>query len=60
LYPGTRRPTQNPHTLSLDTPIGEDGENQLGYLTEDAHAVAPPDATERALLRGDVAERWVL
>ena len=42
--------------LSLDTPIGEDGDNQLGYLIEDAHALAPPDATERALLRGDVAE----
>lgn len=42
--------------LSLDTPIGEDGESQLGYLIEDAHATAPPDATERALLRGDVAE----
>lgn len=42
--------------LSLDNPIGEDGETQLGYVIEDAHATAPPDATERALLREDVAE----
>jgi RNA polymerase primary sigma factor len=43
--------------LSLDAPIGDDGdETHLGDLLEDGNTLTPPDATERALLRADVAE----
>lgn len=43
-------------TVSLDAPIGEDGAQRLGDLIEDVHALAPPEAAERALLQTQIAE----
>ena len=43
-------------TVSLDAPIGEDGAQRLGDLIEDVHALAPPEAAERALLQAQIAE----
>ena len=43
-------------TISLDTPIGEDGNQRFGDLIEDVRALAPPDAAESALLHSQIAE----
>ena len=40
---------------SLDTPIGEDGDAQLGDLLEDRAALAPPEAASHQLLKEQVA-----
>jgi RNA polymerase primary sigma factor len=37
--------------ISLETPIGEDGETELGALIEDESAVSPADAATKQLLR---------
>ncbi len=36
--------------VSLETPVGEDGETELGDLVEDASATSPFDAAARAML----------
>jgi RNA polymerase primary sigma factor len=43
---------------SLHTPIGEDGNSELGDLIEDRHAVVPVDAASYALLKKQL--RWAL
>lgn len=43
------------HPLSLETPIGEDGDAELGSLIEDTTSLSPIDTTEHELLRDDVA-----
>ena len=37
--------------VSLDTPVGEDGDTSLGDLVEDGEAVAPVDAAEESVMR---------
>jgi RNA polymerase primary sigma factor len=37
--------------VSLETPIGEEEDSQLGDFIEDAQAVAPPDAASDTMLR---------
>ena len=37
--------------VSLETPIGEEEDSQLGDFIEDASAVAPPDAASESMLR---------
>jgi RNA polymerase primary sigma factor len=37
--------------ISLETPIGDDGESHLGDLIADAHAIAPADAVASSHLR---------
>jgi RNA polymerase primary sigma factor len=41
--------------LSLETPVGEDGDAQLGDLLEDRAALAPPEAASHQLLKEQVA-----
>src|SRR5262245_38205944 len=40
--------------ISLETPIGEDGDTELGALIEDEAAVSPLDAATRQMLREQV------
>jgi RNA polymerase primary sigma factor len=42
--------------LSLDSPIGEDGDAQMGDLIEDQNALAPPESASRHLLREQIDE----
>ena len=42
--------------LSLETPIGEEGDSDLGDFVEDRNAVPPPDAASRELLKGQIDE----
>ncbi len=42
-------------TLSLETPIGAEGDAQLGDLIEDRAALAPPEAASHQLLKEQVA-----
>jgi RNA polymerase primary sigma factor len=41
--------------LSLDKPIGEENDDELGSLIEDVTSAAPDDACAREFLRGDLA-----
>jgi RNA polymerase primary sigma factor len=41
--------------VSLETPIGEDGDTKLGDFVEDRNALAPPDAAMDLLLKEQVA-----
>ena len=41
--------------ISLEAPIGEEGDRQLGDFIEDQNAVAPPDAASRQLLKEEIA-----
>jgi RNA polymerase primary sigma factor len=41
--------------VSLETPIGEDGDTKLGDFVEDRNALAPPDAATHLLLQEQVA-----
>lgn len=42
--------------VSLETPIGEEEDSQLGDFIEDNEAVVPPDAASYAMLRKQLAE----
>jgi RNA polymerase primary sigma factor len=42
------------NTVSLEQPVGEENETELGDLLEDAHAVSPLDAVSDQLLREQV------
>ena len=42
--------------VSLETPVGEDDDSELGDLVEDASVVAPPDAVDSLLCRRDVQD----
>ncbi len=42
--------------LSLETPIGEEGNSDLGDFIEDPNAISPPDAASRELLKGQIDE----
>jgi len=42
--------------LSLETPIGEEADSDLGDFIEDRSAIAPPDAASRELLKGQIDE----
>ena len=44
------------HPLSLQRPVGEEGEGELGNLIQDAEAPAPPDVAEQAILRDTLEE----
>ncbi len=41
--------------LSLERPIGEDGDDELGSLIEDTTSPSPTETTERELLRDEMA-----
>ena len=41
--------------MSLETPVGEDGDNELGDLLPDQEALAPPDETAQRLLSDDIS-----
>ena len=41
--------------MSLETPVGEDGDNELGDLLPDREALAPPEETAQRLLSNDVS-----
>jgi len=43
-------------TISLETPVGEDGENVLGDLIPDDRLTAPADAADASLLRQQIEE----
>ena len=47
-----REPTAE--ELSLETPIGEEEDSQLGDFVEDEHAVAPPDAAGFIMMREQI------
>jgi RNA polymerase primary sigma factor len=42
------------HPLSLERPVGEDGDGELGHLIEDEGALSPVDAAEHEQLRDDL------
>lgn len=42
--------------ISLEKPIGEDGDDELGSLIEDESSPSPSDAAESALLRESLSE----
>ncbi len=42
--------------ISLETPIGEDGDSQFGDFIEDREAVSPVDATAHALMQEQIDE----
>ncbi len=42
--------------VSLETPIGEEGDSDLGDLIEDRNALPPPEAASRELLKGQINE----
>ena len=42
--------------LSLETPIGEEGDSHLGDFIEDHNALPPPDAASRGLLKEQIEE----
>ena len=41
--------------MSLETPVGEDGDNELGDLLPDRDALAPPEETAQRLLSHDIS-----
>ena len=41
--------------MSLETPVGEDGDNELGDLLPDREALAPPEETAQRLLSNDIS-----
>ena len=41
--------------MALETPVGEDGDNELGDLLPDQDALAPPDETAQQLLSNDTS-----
>ncbi len=41
--------------MSLETPVGEDGDNELGDLLPDRDALAPPEETAQRLLSNDIS-----
>jgi len=43
------------HPLSLENPLGEDGDGELGSMIEDTTSLSPTDTTEHELLRDEVA-----
>jgi RNA polymerase primary sigma factor len=43
------------HPISLETPIGEEGDSYLGDLVEDKEATSPSDAVSLTMLRYDLA-----
>ena len=45
---------QNP--VSLETPVGEDGENNLGDMVEDKDATPPEDAMNQLVQKEEVQE----
>ena len=42
--------------VSLETPVGEDGDSELGHFIEDQDAEAPYDAAAATVLKDDVAD----
>ena len=42
--------------MSLETPVGEDGDNELGDLLPDRDALAPPEETAQRLLNNDISK----
>jgi RNA polymerase primary sigma factor len=42
--------------VSLETPVGEDGESELGQFIEDEHAPSPHEQASRTMLKSDVEE----
>jgi RNA polymerase primary sigma factor len=40
--------------LSLETPIGDEGDTHLGDFIEDPNALAPPEAASRQLLKDQI------
>ena len=48
-YVKFRKISQEP--VSLETPIGEEEDSQLGDFIEDSTAIAPPDAASDSMLR---------
>jgi RNA polymerase primary sigma factor len=42
------------HPVSLETPIGEEGDARLGDLVEDREAVSPADAASLAMLHSEI------
>jgi RNA polymerase primary sigma factor len=44
------------HPLSLETPIGEEGDSHLGDFVEDREAVSPSDAASATMLHLDVED----
>src|SRR5581483_3438434 len=40
--------------VSLETPVGEDGESELGHFIEDQDAVAPIDHASKTMMQDDV------
>ena len=50
MFRASRRP------LSLERPIGEDGDSEMGSLIEDTTSPSPSDTTEHELLRGEVTK----
>jgi RNA polymerase primary sigma factor len=42
--------------ISLESPIGEEGDTHLGDMIEDKNALAPPEAASRQLLKDQVDE----
>ena len=47
---------QHLQPLSLDLPVGEDGDTSLGDLVEDVSAPAPDDVASRSVLRDQIRE----
>jgi RNA polymerase primary sigma factor len=43
------------NTISLETPVGADGESTLGEFVEDRHHSGPPEAAVERLMRQDLA-----
>jgi RNA polymerase primary sigma factor len=44
------------YPLSLERPVGEDGQSELGHIIEDDSAPHPPDAAYRQWLREDIEQ----
>ena len=40
--------------VSLQAPIGEEGDSELGHFIEDDTAPAPPEAADEALMRDEL------
>jgi RNA polymerase primary sigma factor len=47
---------QHLQPLSLDLPVGEDGDTSLGDLVEDESALAPEDVASSSVLRDQIRE----
>ena len=44
--------------VSLETPIGEEEDSQLGDFIEDDAAIVPPDAASFSMLQEQLPKRW--